>query len=159
MQTNRKLILSAQLAVSAVLIATSGALAQGPNDFFGSALPGASAATAAADAASPAPVAQEPNPYADTTVTHGAEFTDDEKRMQKKYKAKLKHAQSLILKGEKMMNKTKDSKSCKKGKIFKDIGERRLAELKANNPLKDLTAETPESDKLKTAQSEDAATQ
>ena len=66
------------------------------------------------------------------------DFTGDEKRMQKKYKDNINNAKGLIAKGERMMkdsgNNQKDA-NYKKGKIFKEIGEKSLAELKANNPF------------------------
>lgn len=67
-----------------------------------------------------------------------ADYTDDEKRMQKKYKEKIRHAKSLISKGERMMKdgqSGKDDKTFKRGKVIKEIGERQLAELTANNPF------------------------
>lgn len=67
-----------------------------------------------------------------------ADYTDDEKRMQKKYKEKIRHARSLITKGERMMKSGqtgKDDKVFKRGKVIKEIGERQLAELTANNPF------------------------
>jgi hypothetical protein len=68
------------------------------------------------------------------------DFTGDEKRMQKKYKSNLAHAQEIINKGERMMKSAGDNVNnprYKKGKIFKEIGEKSLAELKANNPFPD----------------------
>jgi hypothetical protein len=68
------------------------------------------------------------------------DFTGDEKRMQKKYKSNITNAEHLILRGTNMMkgagNNT-NSPIFKKGKILKEIGEKSLAELKANNPFPD----------------------
>ena len=63
------------------------------------------------------------------------DFTQDEKRMQKKNKAMAEHIKGLIEKGDKMMKDgkaKKDDKMFKKGQIIKGIGERRQAELKAS---------------------------
>ncbi len=68
----------------------------------------------------------------------GADFTGDEKRMQKKYKANVNNAKGLIEKGTQMMEsagKNTTTAVYKKGKILKEIGEKALAELKANNPF------------------------
>lgn len=99
--------------------------AAGPNDFFGGSVPGA-----VQDAAANAPSA-------------AGDFTDDEKRMQKKYTLSIRHAKNLIAKAEGMMKRAEqkhDNKSFKKGKILKEIGEKQLAELEANNPFPDLKA-------------------
>lgn len=69
---------------------------------------------------------------------NGTDLTQDEKRMQKKYKANLEAAKELISKGEKMMKdgeKRHKDHEIKKGKILKEIGEKRVAELKANSPV------------------------
>ena len=68
----------------------------------------------------------------------GADFTGDEKRMQKKYKGNLNNAKNLIDKGTQMMEsvgKNQNDPTYKKGKILKEIGEKSLAELKANSPF------------------------
>jgi hypothetical protein len=75
----------------------------------------------------------------------GGDFTQDEKRMQRKYRGNLHNAQDLIHRGEAMMNaagNNKDSKDYKRGKVLKDIGEKSLADLKANNPY-DVDKEKP----------------
>ena len=60
------------------------------------------------------------------------DYTDDEKRMQKKYRGNIARAKDLISKGEGMMKSAgKDDKTYKKGKILKETGERWLTELKA----------------------------
>jgi len=80
-----------------------------------------------------------------TPTSGGSDYTEDEKRMQKKYKEKVRNAKELIDKGDHMMKgSAANSKDYKKGKIFKEIGERELAELEANNPF-------PKSDKDKPA--------
>ena len=104
-------------------LTTGQAQAAGPNDFFGGSVPGA-----VQDAAANAPSA-------------AGDFTDDEKRMQKKYLASVRQAKTLIGKGELMMKRGEDKhdkKMLKKGKILKDIGQRNLTELEANNPFPDL---------------------
>lgn len=138
------------LPIVAILVAFGSvkpALAQAEDSFFGTNVPAGGA--------------QPANPYADPSMPKG-DFTSDEKRMQKKFRASLKHARNLISKGEKMMqgsgNKT-DSKEYKKGKIFKEIGEKQLAELQANNPLADLMPPSKDGDKKKTAKSDSTVTQ
>lgn len=75
------------------------------------------------------PAASNPGPSSDVTA--------DEKRMQKKYKANMNHLKDLIAKGEAMMKSAHDQndKAYKKGRIFKEIGEKQLAEMQANNPF------------------------
>jgi len=71
----------------------------------------------------------------------GGDYTSDEKRMQRKYKDNVKHAKDLIAKGESMMkscNGNVNHKDYKKGKIYKEIGEKSLADLTANNPFPEL---------------------
>ncbi|MCA9801864.1 MAG: hypothetical protein KC777_07745 [Cyanobacteria bacterium HKST-UBA02] len=150
-----------QIAFAVALIVAGSAPAMAQNDFFGTTLPGASQTGAPLNGiGGAAPPAAEPNPYADAANPNAAgEYTDDEKRMQKKYHAKVKHAQGLISRGEKMMKGNKESKEYKKGKILKSIGERELAELKANNPLKDLTAPPEDGLKVKESSGEESATQ
>ena len=95
----------------------------GPNDFFGGNAPGG-------DPSMGLPPPGQPQAPGD--------LTDDEKQMRKKFKANLKHANQLVAKGEAMMKagtKKKNDKSFKKGKILKEIGEKRLAELNEKNPL------------------------
>jgi hypothetical protein len=72
----------------------------------------------------------------------GGDYTPDEKRVQDKYKAKVRSAKDLVAKGEHMMKASENpnSKEYKKGKIFKEIGEKDLADLEQNNPF-------PKSDK------------
>jgi hypothetical protein len=102
----------------------------GPNDFFGGKIGGNNDGSQGSAAAV--------NTEAPTNVPPG-DYTADEKRMQKKFKANVKAAQELIAKAEKMI-KSSDTKLSKKGKIMKEIGEKRLAELKANNPFPEIAA-------------------
>ncbi len=85
------------------------------------------------------PVSKEkPSPGMSSGSNSGGDYTSDEKRMQKKYKENVNHAKGLIEKGDSMMKTAKGNtshKDYKKGKIIKEIGERRLAELQANNPF------------------------
>ena len=101
----------------------------GPNDFFGTAVPSGTTAQP-----------QEANPYADTPMPEG-DFSEDERRMQKRFKSKVKHAKNLVAKGKKLIEtgkKKNNKKMITKGKIFLDIGERELKQLAANNPLSNL---------------------
>jgi hypothetical protein len=75
----------------------------------------------------------------------GGDYTQDEKRMQKKYHGNLRHAQDLVRQGEAMMKQAgnnKEDKNYKKGKVLKEIGEKSLANLKAGNPF-DVDKEKP----------------
>ena len=118
--------------LSGLLVASvSASFGQGQNSFFGSALPGN--------------VPSAANPPAGAGgggggVPPGGDFSDDEKRMQKKFKASVAHAKELVAKGDTMMKKGEskhDDKAYKKGKILKEIGEKQLNELQANNPFPD----------------------
>lgn len=107
----------------------------GPNDFFGSAVP-----NAATGSGQP----EEANPYAETPMPEG-DFTEDEQRMQKRFKEKVKHAKNLLEKGKKMVEdgqKKNNKKMISRGKIFAEIGERELKALAANNPLSELISPT-----------------
>lgn len=117
------------LSIAAGITLNLPALA-GPNDFFGGNIGGTNEGSQGSAAAV--------NTEAPTSAPPG-DYTADEKRMQKKFKANLKDAQKLIEKAEKMM-KSADQKLAKKGKIMKEIGEKRLAELKANNPFPEIAA-------------------
>lgn len=116
------------IVLGAVCAIAAPVFAQGSqNSFFGSALPGN--------------VPSAANPPA---TGGGGDYSDDEKRMQKKFKASVNHAKELLAKGEAMMKKgeTKnDDKMYKKGKILKEIAEKRLNELQANNPFPDTKGE------------------
>jgi 3-oxoacyl-ACP reductase-like protein len=114
------------LAAAGIVILASQAQA-GTNDFFGSSIGGGQDPNAVPGA----------NAAAQAAANAGGDYTVDEKRMQKKFKSNVRSAQDLIAKGTKMM-KSKDQKTSKKGKIFKEIGEKRLAELKANSPFPEV---------------------
>src|SRR5579885_1089585 len=139
MQKNRKSFAYLTAAVVAAF-STLPALA-GQNDFFGA--QSGSGSTSSTPIANPADAKQQAtpsNPYADPVLPHG-DFTEDEKRMQKKYRASVRNAKDLIAKGTEMMEvgqRKHNDKVYKKGKVLKDIGEKQLAELKENNPLADL---------------------
>lgn len=124
-------------------------IAAGPNDFFGGVLPGAMGSLKDDDE-KPAQAETKEKPAPASVTQNPSDFTDDEKRMQRKYKFRVKHAKELIARGEEMMAKAPnhDAKEFKKGKILKEIGEKDLAELKSNNPFPE-EAEKPEKDKKK----------
>lgn len=123
---NRQVITATVVAI----LSTSAASAQAPGDIFNGApsmIPGTNAAEGALNQA-----ASDPGNF------KAGDFTDDEKRMQHKYRDSIKHAKDLISKGTSMMDhgkKSNNDKEFKKGKIFKEIGERQLGELNANNPF------------------------
>ena len=131
---------SIAIGIGIVVAAASNAPAfAGANDFFGSSIGGSPDNTqgaAGASAVSPA-AAAAPNLNAPA-----GDYTGDEKRVQKKFKENIKVAQKLVSKGETMM-KSKEDKVSKKGKILKEIGEKRLAELKQNNPFPELASKEP----------------
>jgi hypothetical protein len=72
----------------------------------------------------------------------GVDLTKDEIRVRDKYKARIARDKDLIARGEHMMKSDPNSKDYKKGKVLKNIGEKDLAELEANNPF--LKAEDPD---------------
>jgi hypothetical protein len=119
----------------------------GPNDFFGSQLgsgPDPSTTHSGDGAAAPS------TPALGSSAPSGppaGDYTVDEKRVQKKYKDNVKRAQKLIQKGESMM-KSADDKTSKKGRVLKEIGEKAVAELKANNPFPELAARDDAKKKL-----------
>jgi hypothetical protein len=122
------------------------AVAAGPNDFFGSSMPQGQMS----DPSSAPGQFATPGQAKAADMLNGAgpgDYTDDEKRMQKKYKVSVSHAKGLIAKGDRMM-KSPDQKESKKGKILKEIGEKRLAELEANNPIPHEN-KIPDNDKFK----------
>ncbi|MBK7747286.1 MAG: hypothetical protein IPP57_04815 [Candidatus Obscuribacter sp.] len=113
----------------------------GVNDFFGSSIPTVGSDSPSINGTSGSGAAQsmpsELAPQSPSTSSH-SDYTDDEKRMRKKYKTSIKHAETLIAKGDKLIKdgeSKKDDKMLKKGKILKGIGERTLDNLKSNNPL------------------------
>src|SRR5271168_28226 len=80
-----------------------------------------------------------------TPAPSGGDYSQDEKRMQVKYRGNLRHAQDLIKQGDAMMTKAgnnKDDKNYKKGKVLKAVGEKSLADLKASNPF-DIDKDKP----------------
>lgn len=124
--TSKKLITLTALSFA---FASPATLAQG-NDFFGSSVPGSGSNIERPPGVQAAEQQALQNSH--------AEYTSDEKRMQKKFKANLRAAQDLVSKGEKMLKdgeKRKDEKMQKKGKILKEVGEKRVQELKESNPL------------------------
>lgn len=127
-------LFATSLFLTALLaFASTPAFSQNANDFFtGGSVPGGGGQAAAEQAAA----------NAQTNSAPAGDYTADEKRMQKKYQANLAAAQSLVQKGERMMKdgeNKKLTKVYKKGKILKEIGEKRVQELKANNPMAELT--------------------
>lgn len=129
-QTKRNRIFFSLL--TAVMAAGGQPVIAGPNDFFGSTMP---AGQMVDPNSAPGQFATPGQAKAGDMLNQSnpGDYTDDEKRMQKKFKASISHARGLIAKGERMM-KSPDQKESKKGKILKEIGEKRLAELEANNP-------------------------
>ena len=106
--------------------------AQG-NNFFGSSLPGSVPSAANPPAGSGGPGGSGGPP--------GGDYSDDEKRVQKKMKANVARYKELVNKGEAMMKKGESShndKMYKKGKILKEIGEKQLNEIQANSPVPDV---------------------
>lgn len=125
---NFVIVLSLLLGLSSFLQAQ----AQSGNDFFGSSVP--SAGGSSATDRPPGVVAAEQQ----ALKAAGNEYTSDEKRMQKKYKANLKAAEGLIAKATRMIKdgeKKKDDKMVKKGRVLKEVAEKRVSELKENSPL------------------------
>ena len=125
-------MISTKLTTAVLVLLVAGqcaANAQQTNDFFSgnNSIPGTNAAESALN-----------NAAGDVGGVKPGDFSDDEKRMQHKYRDSIKHAKDLISKGSSMMErgqKEHNDKTYKKGKIFKEIGERQLAELNANNPF------------------------
>ncbi|MBX9877469.1 MAG: hypothetical protein K2Y22_03345 [Candidatus Obscuribacterales bacterium] len=148
-----------KVSLTAVVLAAivgSPAFAQAPGDIFNgqpSMIPGTGAAESALNQAG-----------ADPSNFKAGDFTDDEKRMQHKYRDSIKHAKALIDKGTSMMDhgkKTGNDKEFKKGMIFKQIGERTFGELNANNPFplpgEQLKSETTQEATVADATSSEAA--
>lgn len=133
MEINKTIICS----IIASLGMASAAFAQGSNDFFGSAAPTAGGGGGGSGIERP-PGVQAAEQQA--LKSSGGDYTQDEKRMQKKFKANLRAAQELVNKAERMVKdgeKKKDDKVIKKGKILKEVAEKRVAELKEQNPFPD----------------------
>lgn len=121
------------LLATAALGAAPAVFAQAGNDFFGSSVPSAGGGPGSIERPPGVAAAEQ-----QALKASGNEYTSDEKRMQKKFKANLKAASVLISKGERMIKdgeKRKDDKMVKKGKILKEVGEKRVNELKENNPF------------------------
>ncbi len=154
-QTKRnRIFFSLLTAVMASNLVDSQPAVAGPNDFFGSAMPAGQMADPNGNSGN-VPGAggnfATPGQAKAADLLSGAapsDYTEDEKRMQKKYKASITHAKGLIAKGDKMM-KSPDHKESTKGKILKEIGEKRLAELEANNPIPHENPPQPDTDKFK----------
>ena len=124
--------------IASLGMATS-ALAQGSNDFFGSSVPSSSAGGGGGSGIERPPGVQAAEQQA--LKATGGDYTTDEKRMQKKFKANLRSAQDLVSKAERMVKdgeKKKDDKMIKKGKILKEVAEKRVAELKEQNPFPEV---------------------
>jgi hypothetical protein len=85
--------------------------------------------------------AQDDTPGGNTvTKQPGAngDFTPDEKRIRKKYNAALANAQGVINRATNIMAKNPPgSKEYRHAQISKEVGEKSLAELKANDPYPD----------------------
>lgn len=130
---NGHLLLGFVSAFSLASFVFAPVLAQSGNDFFGSSVPSAGGGPGSIERPPGVAAAEQ-----QALKSSGNEYTSDEKRMQKKYKANLKAAGVLISKGEKMIkdgNKRKDDKMVKKGQILKEVGEKRVKELKEDNPM------------------------
>jgi hypothetical protein len=134
------------LGLAALLVTTAPAFAQGSNMFSGQGgapitPPGAIGNIENDEIGSPTKdsAKSKPSPgMAGAGGQAGGDYTADEKRMQKKFKGNVQHAKDLIEKGESMMKSAKGNtshKDYKKGKIVKEIGEKTLTELQANNPF------------------------
>jgi hypothetical protein len=132
----------ATLLVSSTLtlVLASGALAQSSsqNDFFGSGLPNTQQVPPAPASSTAAPTASPASGLVPAPTGNGAsptDFSQDEKRMQKKSKEMAIHIKDLIEKGDRMMKDGKahnNKKEYRKGEIFKEIGEKQQAALKAS---------------------------
>jgi hypothetical protein len=169
-----KTIKSLYTAVLALFVLAPVGLA-GPNDYFapgavgsfpddtpnGSLLPGASKTASTAQASPPiggigsiggndnAQSAPAPSATSGSVPSSGMDNTADEKRMQRKYKANLAHMRDLVDKGSAMMKQAKNpnDKMYKKGKILKEMGEKHLADMQANNPFQLDNLEDKKKDK------------
>lgn len=125
-------------SLSAMLCLASVAIAQSSNDFFGSSVPAPGTGGSGSSIERPPGVAAAEQ---QALKQGGGDYTSDEKRMQKKFKANLRAAEGLIAKAEKMVKdgeKRKDEKMAKKGRILKEVAEKRVAELKEQNPFPEI---------------------
>jgi hypothetical protein len=80
----------------------------------------------------------------DPKLPQNGDFTEDEKRVQKKWQDRIAGDHRLIDRGEKMMRGAKNNpkdKDYQKGKVMKSIGEKDLAEMKSNSPFPSSTIE------------------
>jgi hypothetical protein len=135
MQTNKTI--PTICSILAVIGLAGSAFAQGNNDFFGSSVVQPASPGGATPADRPPGVAAAEQ---QALKASASDLTSDEKRMQKKYKANLRAATDLVTKAEKMIadgTKKKDDKAVKKGQVLKLVAEKRVNELKQNNPLPD----------------------
>lgn len=134
----KKSLFSALLILSTV---SCGSALAGPNDFFGSSIPSgsdpSSSSPSQAAASSVGSAAASPSELTPPSASGPQDYSTDEKRMQKKYREMLKHCELLVAKGDKMMKgaHSPQDKNYKKGKVLKEIGEKQLADFKANSPL------------------------
>ncbi len=143
---NLKKVTSYSVVASTLILSTTVCAFSDNNSYFGANASGSGTSSSGTDYSKDLPEDSNPNAVLpglnDTAMgtpkPNGTDFTGDEKRMQKKYKSNIAHANSLINRGAQMMKSSENNHSSsvyKKGKIFKEIGEKRLAELKANNPF------------------------
>lgn len=133
------------IAASVAVLVVAGLNMQayaGANDFFGSSLGAASGPVGGTTDNQQGGAAVVNGGNSGIPSAPAGDYSSDEKRVQKKYRQNVSSAQKLVSKGEAMM-KSKIDKECKKGKILKDIGERRIAELKANNPFPEIAGREP----------------
>jgi len=99
--------------------------------------PGAMGQISDPDPQSPLIKSKKKEKDASGTPANG-DFTSDEKAMQARYRARIAYAHKNIDKGEKMMKdcgNDHNKPEYKKGKVWKEIGEKDLAELKSNSPF------------------------
>jgi hypothetical protein len=135
--------LSLAFAVGTIVLVNTAAFA-GSNSFFGANAGGSGSGSSGQSSGSSSNGgdvdetnvnAGLPGLTAPPAMPPAGDYTDDEKRMQKKYKGNISRAKELIAKGEGMMKSAgKDDKTYKKGKILKETGEKWLTELKTNDP-------------------------
>lgn len=121
-------LVNALIACGSISFCIASAAIAGPNDFFGSDPQGAGQLGST----------MGNTPGLSSGQPGAGDYTDDEKRMQKKYRSNIKSARELITKGQDMMKAGEgkhDDKMFKKGKIMMEIGQRRLNELETNNPF------------------------
>lgn len=140
--------LTLAFALGAIVLANNPAVA-GSNSFFGTNAGGSSSSSGSGSGLSSGSASSDKNQDVDETNVNAGlpgltappamppagDYTDDEKRMQKKYRGNISRAKQLMAKGEAMMKASnKDAKEYKKGKVLKETGEKWLTELKGNDP-------------------------